>query len=85
MLEMLKKKQYAINEFYNEKFNLVLGIRYGREGIVPCLKQCNRGCVSSSGSSLCGSFSGSKEIEVEGTQLFIVMCLEKISCDRGIF
>ncbi|HBJ1652025.1 hypothetical protein [Clostridium botulinum] len=77
---MLKIKNYDINEQYNEDFNLVVGVSYGSEGIIPCHKGCQCSCIGSSGDNLCGGYYGHEEIIVDNTKLFIVRCNEKVKC-----
>ena len=77
---MLKKKSYNLNETYDEKENLVVGIRYGGNGIIPCHKNCDESCISSSGDGICGGYRGHEKVTVKGTELFIVRCCEDVKC-----
>lgn len=77
---MLTKSKYGINEEYDEDFSLVVGVRYGSEGIIACHKGCLGSCISSSGDSICGGYRGHEEVEVKGTPLYIVRCSTDIKC-----
>ncbi|GAB1529605.1 MULTISPECIES: hypothetical protein [Brevibacillus] len=79
---MLKEKDKHIerNKSYQGKYNLVVGLHYGGNGVAPAHKGCKTSCISSSGDSICGSYSGHKETEIEGTKLYIVSCMETVKC-----
>ena len=77
---MLKRTEYNLNEHYKDEYNLVVGVHYGSYGIIPCHNGSQCGCVSSSGDSLCGAYSGHEMVEVDGTTLYIVKCNETVKC-----
>ena len=79
----MKKSSCKMKEVYEAAVNLVVGIRYGSEGIIPCHVNCSDSCVSSSGDSFCGGHLDHKEIEVNGSQLFIVRCQEGVKCSQS--
>ena len=69
---------YIEDDMYKEDVDLIVGMRYGRDGIQPC--HSGSIAVCESGDSLCGGFLGHRPINVNGTQLFIVMCAEGAQC-----
>jgi hypothetical protein len=77
---LLNKKHYDRNEFYNDEFDLVVGVSYGSEGIAPCNRGCKDCCVSSSGDCICGGCFGWEEVVVDGTKLYIVKCATSMEC-----
>lgn len=76
---MLSKNKYEKNEEY-DGINLVVGIKYGSEGIIPCHKGCMSSCIGSSGDNLCGGYTGHEQVNVAGTDLYIVKCAAEIKC-----
>ncbi|TEB10841.1 hypothetical protein Psfp_04091 [Pelotomaculum sp. FP] len=73
-------QHYKINENYKWKYDLVVGVKYGTEGIIPAVNKLKTSCVSSSGSSLCISYAGHETIEINGVKLYIIYCLGGIKC-----
>lgn len=71
-----------MNEDYREVYDLVVGIRYGSEGVVPCHRTCETSCVGSSGENFCGNYLGCTSVRAEGTELFIVRCSGKVRCEE---
>lgn len=76
----LYSKYTELYDMYDEEVDLVIGMRYGHDGIQPCHSGCKGVCESSSGDSLCGGFMGCESINVGGTKLFIVMCSFGAQC-----
>lgn len=76
---MLNKKHYEKNEEYDGE-NLVVGIRFGSDGIIPCHKGCMGSCIGSSGDNRCGGYGGHEQVKVDGTDLFIVRCVAGVKC-----
>ncbi|HBW34072.1 hypothetical protein [Desulfosporosinus sp. BICA1-9] len=73
---MLERKSYEISELY-EKINLIMGVSYGSEGIIPCHRCCdNNCCISDSGDVLCGGYMEHSEVTetVTGAKLYVVKC-----------
>lgn len=67
---------------FDEDYSYVLCTRYGTNGLTPTLLECDGGCVSSSGDSLCGGYGG--EEAIPGTNLFIVYCMHNLEeCIRN--
>ena len=70
----LDKVKYR--EDFDEKCSYVLCTEYGTHGLTPTLLECDGGCVSSSGDSLCGGYGG--EEKIADTNLHIVHCMNNI-------
>lgn len=67
---------------FDDDYSYVLCIRYGTSGLIPTLLNCDGGCVSSSGDSLCGGYCG--EESIPGTNLFVVHCMHHLEeCIRN--
>lgn len=79
-ISRLYLKYSNLYDRYNEEVDLVLGMRYGQDGVQPCHSGCQGVCESSSGDSLCVGFLGCTSICIKGTELFIVMCSLGTQC-----
>ncbi|GAB6155451.1 hypothetical protein JCM17380_42020 [Desulfosporosinus burensis] len=73
---MLAREFNEISQL-DETINLVMGVSYGSEGIVPCHSGCdNNCCISDSGDVLCGGYMEHSEVTetVTGAKLYVVKC-----------
>lgn len=75
-------KYTGTREIYNEDVDLVLGMRYGQNGVQPCHSGCEGVCESSSGDSLCMGYLGCTPIYIKGTELYIVKCSLGVKCAK---
>ena len=73
---MLERESNEISRLYTKEINLVMGVSYGRVGIIPCHRSCDHSCVSDSGNVLCDGYMGHTEVtvSVKGTKLYTVRC-----------
>lgn len=77
---MLLSKKSTEGGKYIEDYDLVVGMRYGSDGIIPCHYGCGNSCVSASGNSLCGGYLDCEKVQIGKENIYIVKCTENVSC-----
>lgn len=66
------------NHCFNDEFDYILCTKYGDDGLIPTRNCCGNSCISSSGTSICGSCHEWEEIP--NTNLSVVKCGRHYNC-----
>lgn len=64
---------------YEREYDVVVGVKYGDKGIIPCIKGSSRTCVGPNKDNICRSFFGYDIVEKDDDTIFLVRC-DKIDC-----
>jgi hypothetical protein len=67
------------NICWDKDYDLIIAIKYGDDGLVPCYRECSGSCIGRSGENFCGNYMGIEE-ELEN-HLFIVRCSGNVKCE----